>query len=66
VPVPLAGAQPIGSIYSSDSPHGRLDEHLKKYRRRASAGWVAVILEKAAVIQIDRSRRARIKLRPGW
>jgi hypothetical protein len=30
------------------------------------AGWVAVVLEKAAVITIDRSRLARIRLCPGW
>ncbi|MGO8727761.1 MAG: hypothetical protein ACLQK8_13845 [Streptosporangiaceae bacterium] len=56
----------IGSVYSHDSPRGSLDEHLKKYQKRATAGWVAVVLEKAAVITIDRSRPARIKLRPGW
>jgi hypothetical protein len=57
---------PIGSLYSNDSLPGSLDEHLKNYERRATAGWVAVILEKAAVVQIDRVRPARIKLRPGW
>jgi hypothetical protein len=30
------------------------------------AGWVAVVLEKAAVIMIDCSRPAHIGLRPGW
>ena len=31
-----------------------------------TAGWVAVVLEAAAVITVDRSRPARIKLRSGW
>jgi hypothetical protein len=56
----------IGSVYSTDSHPGSLDEHLKSYLKRATAGWVAAVLEKAAVITIDRSRPARIKLRPGW
>jgi hypothetical protein len=56
----------IGSLYSTDSHQGSLDEHLKRYLKRATAGWVAVVLEKAAVITIDRSRPACIKLRSGW
>jgi hypothetical protein len=56
----------IGSVYSTDSRQGSLDEHLKRYLKRATAGWVAVLLEKAAVITIDRSRPAQIKLRQGW
>jgi hypothetical protein len=55
----------IGSVYSHDSPRGSLDEHPKRYQKRATAGWAAVVLEKAAVITIDRSRPARTKLRPG-
>ena len=53
----------IGSVYSTDSHQGSLDEHLKKYLKRATAGWVAAVLEKAAVITIDRSRPAQIKPR---
>jgi hypothetical protein len=56
----------IGSAYSTGSHPGSLDEYLKRYTKTATAGWVAVVLEKAAVITIDRSRPARIKLRPGW
>jgi hypothetical protein len=56
----------IGSVYSTDSRQGSLDEHLKRYLKRATAGWVAVVLEKAAVITIDRSRPAQIKLRSSW
>lgn len=56
----------IGSSYSLGSREGSLDEHLKKYIKRATAGWVAVLLEEAEVLTIDRSRPARIKLRTGW
>lgn len=56
----------IGSVYSMESRQGSLDEYLKRFLKRATAGWVAVVLERAAVITVDRSRPARIKLCPGW
>ena len=56
----------IGSAYSTDSKVGSLEEYLKRFLKRATAGWVAVVLEKAAVLEIDRSRPARVKLRAGW
>jgi hypothetical protein len=57
---------PIGTMYSTESVPGSLDAHLKTFLNRATAGWVAVMLEKAEVITVDRVRPARIKLRPGW
>jgi hypothetical protein len=60
------GWVPIGGAYSVDSVPGTLDEHLKKFLRRATAGWVAVVLERAGVITMDRARPARVKLCPGW
>lgn len=56
----------IGTVYSTDSQPGSLDEYLKRFLKRATAGWVAIVLERAAVITVDRSRPARVKLRPGW
>lgn len=56
----------IGGVYSTDSQVGSLDEYLKRYLKRATAGWVAVVLEKATLLEIDRSRPARVKLRAGW
>ena len=44
----------IGSFYSMDSVAGTLDAHLKQYLARATAGWVAVVLEKAGVVDVDR------------
>jgi hypothetical protein len=35
----------IGSAYSTGSRQGSLDEHLKRFLKRATAGWVAVVLE---------------------
>jgi hypothetical protein len=43
-----------------------VDAHLKAFTNTAIAGWVALVLGKAAIITADRTRPARIKLRPGW
>lgn len=51
---------------SPDSQHGSLDRHLKQFPKTATAGWVAVVLERAGVAMLDRSRPMRIKLCPGW
>jgi hypothetical protein len=56
----------IGGAYSTDSQMGSLDEYLKRFLKRATAGWVAVVLEMATVLEIDRSRPARVKLCAGW
>ena len=56
----------IGSSYSIDGTPGSLDAHLKTCLKTATAGWIAVVLEKARVITVDRTRPARIELRPGW
>lgn len=56
----------IGTAYSTGSVPGSLDEHLKKFLKRATAGWVAVVLEKAEIVTVDRARPARIRLRPQW
>jgi hypothetical protein len=56
----------IGSIYSTDSTPGSLDEHLKGFLKRATAGWVAVVLETAAVITADaRVQRASSYVQAG-
>ena len=60
------GWVPIGSSYSTDGTPGSLDAYLKTFLKTATAGWIAVVLEKAGVITVDRTRPARIKLRPGW
>ncbi|HEU5031541.1 MAG TPA: hypothetical protein VFV01_41955 [Spirillospora sp.] len=56
----------IGSVYSVDAKVGSLDEHLKRFLKRATAGWVAVLLEEAGVLSIDRSSPSRVKLLAGW
>jgi len=56
----------VGSLYSTDSQPGSLDDYMKSFLKRATAGWVAVVLERAGVVAIDRSRPARVKLCSGW
>lgn len=56
----------IGSLYSTGSQPGTLDEYLKAFLKRATAGWIAVVLERAGVLAIDRSQPARVKLSAGW
>ena len=56
----------IGSLYSTDSQPGSMDEYMKSFLKRATAGWVAVVLERAGVLVINRSRPARVMLRGGW
>lgn len=52
---------PIGSRYSTATVDGTLDGYLKRYIKRATAGWVAALLEAAGVAEIDRGRPARIR-----
>jgi len=56
----------VGSTFSVEAEPGTLDEHLKRYLQRATAGWVAVVLERAGVVEIDRARPARVRLRSGF
>ena len=56
----------IGSVYSTEGTPGTLDAHLKRYLNRATAGWVAVVLERAGVLAIDRGRPSRVKLAHEW
>jgi len=55
-----------GSVYSTKSAEGTLDAHLNLFVKRATPGWVAVVLERAGVLGMDRSRPARVRLAPDW
>lgn len=52
--------------HSMDSIAGTLDAHLKLYIARATAGWVAVVLETAGLVHLDRTPPASVKLSPNW
>lgn len=49
-----------GSGKKTEIVEGTFDGYLKKRIKRLTAGWVAVLLEKAGVAVIDRSRPAHI------
>jgi len=54
----------IGRVYAMDSIAGTLDAHLKQCLARATAGWVAVMLETAGVVHLDRTPPAKVDLSP--
>lgn len=57
------GWVPIGSTYDTSADPETLDGHLKGCLKRATAGWVAVVLERAGIVDLDRSRPACVRLR---
>ncbi|MDT0213933.1 hypothetical protein Q9R29_08535 [Rothia sp. ARF10] len=56
----------IGGGYETVGDPETLDGFLKGYFLRATAGWVAVVLERAGVVEVDRASPARVRLRPEW
>lgn len=56
----------IGSAYDTGARAGTLDAYLKQHVNRATAGWIAALLEQAGVVDIDRSRPARVQLQAGF
>jgi hypothetical protein len=58
------GSVPIGSKYATDADPGTLDAYLKGHVNRATAGWVAALLERAGVFEIKRDRPASVRLSP--
>jgi hypothetical protein len=54
----------IGRVYAMDSLAGTLDAHLKQCLARATADWVAVMLETAGVVHLDRTPPAKVNLSP--
>jgi hypothetical protein len=53
----------IGSVYDQAADPTTLDGYLKRFINRATAGWVACLLEAAGVVQIDRRSPARVRMR---
>jgi hypothetical protein len=52
----------IGTRYETNVDPTTLDGYLKGYLKRATAGWVAAVLEKAGLLEIDRRPPARVRL----
>lgn len=55
-----------GTGYSTQVDATTLDGYLKGWVRRATAGWVAAVLEHAGVVEIDRGRPMRVAADNEW
>jgi hypothetical protein len=55
---------PLGGVFDVAGKVGTVDEYLKRYYKRATAGWVAALLECAGVVEIDRHRPTRMRVLP--
>ena len=53
---------PITGSFSVDAVQGSFDEYMKSFLNRATGPWVAVLLERAQVVELDRDRPARMRL----
>jgi hypothetical protein len=49
--------------FDTESAPGTLSAHLKAYVSRETANWVAVVLEQAGVLELDRRRPIKARLR---
>lgn len=58
------GVVVIGSKYETEGVEGTLDGYLKAFVKRATAGWVAAVLEAAGIVVIDRRQPASLRLSP--
>jgi hypothetical protein len=56
----------IGSVFDQAADPTTLDGHMKRFVNRATAGWVACLLEGAGLVQIDRRPPARVRVRPDF
>jgi hypothetical protein len=56
----------IGGVFDQAADPTTLDGYMKRFVNRATAGWVACLLERAGVVQIDRRPPARVHMRPDF
>jgi hypothetical protein len=54
---------PIGANRDVQGGQDTLDGYLKGFIKRQTANYVAVVLERAGVVELDRGRPARVRLR---
>jgi hypothetical protein len=55
-----------GSTYDVEPNLGTLDGYLKACINRATANWVAKVLQEANVVEVDAGPPLRVKLRTGF
>lgn len=53
----------IGTVYDTGAKPDTLDGYLEGWINRGTAGWVAAVLEKAAIVGINRKRPMRVRLK---
>jgi len=53
----------IGANRDVQGDQDALDGYLKRYIKRQTADYIAVVLERAGLIELDRGRPARVSLR---
>ena len=56
----------VGSSYEVEGDPNTLDGYLKGCIYRATANWVARVLEKAGVVELDGQRPLSLRLRQGY
>jgi hypothetical protein len=67
IPAHLHGEDwvPIGANRDVNSKYG-LDGYLKSWVKRQAANYVAVVLERAGVVELSRERPAHVRLTKSW
>jgi hypothetical protein len=60
------GAVPIGGRHDVEGNPGTLDEWLKGCINRTTAGWVAVVLETAGIVDVVGTTPQSVRLTAGW
>lgn len=58
--VPTTGSFAVGGDIST------ISGYLKQFFNRETANWVMVVLERAGVVELDRSRPITARLVPNW
>jgi hypothetical protein len=56
----------IGSVFDQAADRSTFDGYMKRFVNRATAGWVACLLEAAGVVHIDRRPPARVRMQPDF
>ena len=60
----MRGTIPVGGRHSSEPNPGTLDEYLKGCTHVDTAGWVAVALAEAGIVEVLDGRPVKVRLIP--
>ena len=59
------GSAPIGGTYTVEAEADTLDAYLKHFINRATANWVAALLEESGVVVVEQGTRLTVRLAEG-